>query len=45
MCGDERAEDSYDTLVAVSRIDEPRETLEEVKRRLIEEGKLTVQNH
>ncbi|MGD0006897.1 MAG: hypothetical protein ABSE06_21985 [Anaerolineaceae bacterium] len=33
-------EDFYDTLIAVSRTDEPRETLEEVKRRLIDQGKL-----
>ena len=33
-------EDFYDTLVAESRTDEPRETLEEVKQRLIEQGKL-----
>lgn len=33
-------EDFYDTLVAASRADEPRETLEEVKQRLIEQGKL-----
>ena len=29
-------EDFYDTLVAASRADEPRETLEEVKQRLVE---------
>jgi hypothetical protein len=29
-------EDFYDTLIAASRTDEPRETLEEVQRRLIE---------
>jgi hypothetical protein len=33
-------EDFYDTIIAASRADEPRETLEEVKRRLIEQGKL-----
>jgi hypothetical protein len=33
-------EDFYDTLVAASRADEPRETLEEVKQRLVEHGKL-----
>jgi hypothetical protein len=33
-------EDFYDTLVAASRVDEPRETLEEVKQRLVEQGKL-----
>jgi len=33
-------EDFYDTLIAVSRTDEPRETLEEVKRYLIEQGKI-----
>jgi hypothetical protein len=38
-------EDFYDTLIAASRTDEPRETLKEVKRRLIEQGKLTVHNH
>jgi hypothetical protein len=33
-------EDFYDTLIAASRAYEPRETLEEVKQRLIEQGKL-----
>jgi hypothetical protein len=33
-------EDFYDTLVAASRADEPREVLEEVKQRLVEQGKL-----
>ncbi len=33
-------EDFYDTLIAQSRLDEPRETLEEVKHRLIQAGKL-----
>ena len=33
-------EDFYDTLVAASRAEEPRETLEEVKQRMIEQGKL-----
>ena len=33
-------EDFYDTLMAASRTDEPRETLEEVKRLLIDQGKL-----
>ena len=33
-------EDFYDLLLAQARADEPRETLEEVRRRLIEQGKL-----
>jgi hypothetical protein len=33
-------EDIYDALIAKSRLNEPRETLEEVKQRLIEQGKL-----
>ena len=33
-------EDFYDTLISASRTDEPREALDEVKRRLIEQGKL-----
>jgi len=32
-------EDFYDTLVAASRADEPRETVKKVKRRLIKQGK------
>ena len=38
-------EDFYDTLIAASRTDEPRETLEEVKHRLTEQKKLTVRDH
>ena len=34
-------EDIYDTVVAQSRADEPRESLESVKRRLREQGKLS----
>ncbi|HLF74123.1 MAG TPA: hypothetical protein VI524_07250 [Anaerolineales bacterium] len=34
-------EDIYDTLVAQDRAEEPRETLDEVKKRLIEQGKLS----
>ena len=34
-------EDIYDTLVAQSRTEEPRESLESVKRRLREQGKLS----
>ncbi len=33
--------DFYDTLLAQVRADEPRETLEEVRQRLIEQGKLS----
>ena len=33
-------EDFYDTLLAQGRVDEPRESLEEVRRRLTELGKL-----
>lgn len=33
-------EDFYDTLIAKSRVDEPREILEEVRQKLIEQGKL-----
>lgn len=33
-------EDIYDTLVAQSRVDEPRESLDDLRRRLIEQGKL-----
>lgn len=33
-------EDFYDALLAQARTDEPRESLEEVRRRLIEQGKL-----
>jgi hypothetical protein len=33
-------EDIYDTLLAQVRADEPRETLDEVKQRLISQGKL-----
>lgn len=33
-------EDFYDTLIAKERAEESRETLEEVKRRLIQQGKL-----
>lgn len=33
-------EDFYDTLIAKERAGEPRETLEEVKQRLIEQGTL-----
>ena len=33
-------EDFYDTLLARSRADEPRESLEDVRKRLIEQGKL-----
>jgi predicted metal-dependent hydrolase len=38
-------EDFYDTLIAVSRTDESRQTLEEVKRRLNDKRKLTIRNH
>ena len=38
-------EDFYDTLIAASRIDEPREPLEEVKRTLIDKRKLTTGNY
>ena len=34
-------EDIYDTLVAQDRAEEPRETLDEVKKRLIEQGNLS----
>jgi hypothetical protein len=34
-------EDIYDSLIAKSRIDEPRESLEEVRQRLLEQGKLS----
>ena len=34
-------EDFYDALLARSRADEPRESLEEVRRRLAEQGKLS----
>ena len=34
-------EDIYDTLVAQSRAEEPRESLESVKRRLRKQGKLS----
>ena len=34
-------EDIYDTLVAQDRAEEPRETLDEVKKSLIEQGKLS----
>ncbi len=33
-------QDIYDALIAQSRLDEPRETFDEVKNRLIESGKL-----
>ena len=33
-------EDIYDSLIARARADEPRETLESVRQRLIEQGKL-----
>ena len=33
-------EDIYDALVAQDRADEPRETLDEVKKRLVNQGKL-----
>ncbi len=33
-------EDIYDALIAQARVDEPRETFDEVKNRLIESGKL-----
>jgi hypothetical protein len=33
-------EDFYDTLISKERADEPRETLEEVRQSLIEQGKL-----
>jgi len=33
-------EDFYDTLIAQARADEPRESLEEVKQKLIAQGKL-----
>jgi len=33
-------EDIFDTLIAQARADEPRETLDEVKQRLISQGKL-----
>jgi hypothetical protein len=33
-------EDIYDSLIAKARVDEPRETLESVRQRLIEQGKL-----
>jgi len=39
------SEDFYDTLIAASRIDEPRQTLEEVKQGLIDNRKLTELNH
>jgi hypothetical protein len=32
-------EDFYDILIATSRTDEPREILEEVKQKLVEQGK------
>lgn len=33
-------EDFYDALLAQARAEEPRETMDEVRRRLIEQGKL-----
>ncbi|MEJ2349710.1 MAG: hypothetical protein P8Y03_07995 [Anaerolineales bacterium] len=33
-------EDFYDTLISKERADEPRETLEQVRQSLIEQGKL-----
>jgi PHD/YefM family antitoxin component YafN of YafNO toxin-antitoxin module len=33
-------EDFYDSLIAAQRVDEPRETLAEVRRRLQRQGKL-----
>jgi len=33
-------EDFYDTLIAFDRADEPRESFESVKKRLVESGKL-----
>ena len=33
-------EDIYDTLIAISRANEPRETLDDLRRRLVEQGKL-----
>lgn len=34
-------EDFYDALLARTRADEPRESLEEVRQRLLEQGKLS----
>lgn len=34
-------EDFYDVLLARTRADEPRESLEEVRQRLLEQGKLS----
>ena len=34
-------EDIYDSLIAKARADEPRETLEFVRQRLVEQGKLS----